>query len=194
VDIKRTDDGLYEAYIFEKHVDPIGIAVVRKRLAAAPGVEFVAQFVGAFSLFARVVADSLATLQQRIVVDYFEAGIRSDYSLNLTGPKPTAPKRGSPPICALVCCSVDTPDAIAFDSQLEARMTAQLTGTQTYASAVVNAPDFDVLADLGADTLEEVLDLVVTLRTELGPGARTATAFADLRDNEIRPGQAAASS
>jgi hypothetical protein len=192
VDIKRTEDDLYEAYIFERHVAPAGISAVKKFLAMQPGVEFVAQFVGAFNLFARVVAPDLGTLQQRIAEDYFEAGIRSDFSLNLTGPKPTAPKRGSPPICALVCCSVDVPDAITFDAQLEDKFNDFLAANRdqfpkgTYASAVINHPDFDVLVDLGEDSIEKVLDLVLQLRTFLGDGARTATAFADLTNNEIR--------
>ena len=192
MDIRRTEDNLYEAYIFEQHVDPRGIAAVKTALAAAPGVEFVAQFVGAFSLFARVVADDLGQLQQRIAEDYFEAGIRSDYSLNLTGPKPTAPKRGSPPIFAMVCCSTDASDVFALDRAVEASF-QRLPDGQSYASAVVNAPDFDILVDLGAQNLEDALDLVVRLRNELPAGARTATAFADLRDNEIRPTQTAPS-
>jgi hypothetical protein len=186
VDIRTSDEGLIEAYVFERHVEPGGIAAIKGSLATAPGVRFVAQFVGAFNLFARVVAEDLGQLQSRIAGEYFDSGVRSDWSLNLTGPKPTAPKRGSPVICALVCCRTSVTDVFGLSDSLDTTF-SKLPAGQSFASAVVNAPDFDILVDLGAETLEDVLDLVVKLRGELPDGARTATAFADLSNNAIRP-------
>jgi hypothetical protein len=180
----RTEEGLIEAYVFERHVADsvaeLGIEGLKTALAAAPGVRFVAQFVGAFNLFARVVAQDLGQLQRRIAGEYYEAGVRSDWSLNLTGPRPSAPKRHSPDVCALVCCQT-TVDPFGVLDVLD----QMFDGAGDYGAAVVNAPDFDVLVDLGAPTIEDVLERVLQLRAVPGIG-RTATAFADLERNAIR--------
>ena len=55
----------------------------------------------------------------------------------------------------------------------------------SYGAAAVTAADFDLLVDLGADSLEDVVDRVLQLRNVEGIG-RTATALADLSDNAIR--------
>jgi hypothetical protein len=178
VDI-RTDEGLIEAYVFERNIESGGIEGIKSGLASAPGVRFVGQFVGAFNLFARVVAADLGELQRRISGEYFDAGVHSDWSLNLTGPRLAAPKRHSPDICAMVCArtSVDPFGLLDDIDELFADV-------GDYGAAVVNAPDFDVLVDLGAATIEEVVDRVVQLRKVRGI-KRTATAFADLT-NAIR--------
>lgn len=176
----RTEEGLLEAYVFERHLEGRGIDDLRGSFAATPGVRFVGQFVGAFSLFGRVVADDLGQLQRRIASEYWEAGIHSDWSLNLTGSRAAAPKRGSPDICALVCART-TADPFEVIEAADERF----LGT-AYGAAVVTARDFDLLVDLGADTVEEVVDRVVELRRVPGIG-RTSTAIADLADNAIRP-------
>jgi hypothetical protein len=177
----RTAEGEIEAYVFERHIEASGIDGLKSSFATAPGVRFVGQFVGAFNLFARVVAADMGELQRRIAGEYWEAGIHSDFSVNLTGNRPAAPKRGSPPICALVCVKVK---ADPFDV-LE-RLDEEFLSAGAYGAAVVTAADFDVLVDLGADTVEDVIDRVLQLRGLPGIG-RTSTALADLTDNEIRP-------
>ena len=176
----RTEEGKIEAYVFERHIEgDASISSLRSELAAQPGVAFVAQFVGAFQLFARVVVDSLSDLQLRIDGDYRNAGIRSDWSVNLTGSRVAAPKRASPDICALVCAKTnqDPFDVIeAIDDEFD--------GT-SYGAAVVTAQDFDLLVDLGADSIEDVIERVRQLRHVEGVG-RTATALADLSENAIR--------
>jgi hypothetical protein len=52
---------------------------------------------------------------------------------------------------------------------------------------VINDQDFDLLVDVGGDTIEHALDRVVALRAFHGIG-RTSTAFADLAE-AIRPTQ-----
>jgi hypothetical protein len=182
IGLRRQEDGLLEAYVFEKASAAARIAELRSGLADAPGVEFVAQFIGHFSLFARVVAESVGQLQERIDGPYRDAGIRSDWSLNLTAASAAAPKRASPDLCALVCArTTDNP----FDvrSALDDGFLRDHEG-----AAVINHPAFDLLIDLGAESIEEVVDRVKALRTQDGIG-RTATAFADLADNAIRPGK-----
>jgi hypothetical protein len=180
----RTKEGELEAYVFERDIGPEGIDSLKGSFATAPGVRFVGQFVGAFTLFARVVADDLSQLQRRISGEYWEAGIRSDWSLNLTGDRLAAPKRASPEICALVCArTADDPFEVI------GRLDDRFLEEGAYGAAVVTAPDFDLLVDLGADTVEEVIDRVLALREVSGIG-RTATAIADLADNAIRPASA----
>jgi hypothetical protein len=178
----RTEEGKIEAYVFERHIDVGGITGIKTGLAGAPGVGFVAQFVGDFNLFARVVADDLADLQRHIAGEYFAAGVRSDWSVNLTGDRILAPKRGSPAICALVRAQVTVEP---FD--LLGTLDEQFRHLDhAYGAAVVTARDFDVLVDLGADTIEEVIGLVQQLRGVSGI-SRTSTALADLTENAIRP-------
>jgi hypothetical protein len=177
----RTKEGKLEAYVFERHIEGGSVDGLRTSFAGQPGVAFVAQFVGAFTLFARVLADDLSQLQGRIAGEYWEAGIHSDWSLNLTAQRVAAPKRASPDICALVC-------ARAIDDPFEVieRIDERFDGSP-YGAAVVTARDFDLLVDLGADRVGDVVDRVLELRHIAGIG-HTATAIADLEGNAIRPG------
>ena len=178
-----TEDGLIEAYVFERHIDAAGPGIdgIRSGLATAPGVRFVAQFVGAFSLFARVVAADIGELQLRIANEYAEAGVHSDWSLNLTASSPNAPKRRSPDSCALVCVQA-TIDPFELFDQLQ----DEYRDSEDFAAAVVTAKDFDLLVDLGAPSTEELVARVRALRKVSGIG-RTSTALADLANNAIRP-------
>lgn len=177
----RTVDGEIEAYIFERHVGEAGFEGIRSGLAEAPGVRFVGQFVGAFNLFARVVASDLGELQRRIAGEYWAAGIRSDFSINLTGARPNAPKRHSPDICALVCAQVT---AHPFD--VLSAIDEAFADVIPYGAALVTAADFDLLVDIGGETIEDVVERVFELRGLPGIG-RTSTALADLADNALRP-------
>ena len=177
-----TAEGLLEAYVFESVADPVGITAVKTQLADAPGVAFVAQFVGHFSLFARVTAASLGELQGRIDGEYREAGVRSKWSLNLTASSAAAPKRASPDLCALVCARSEG-DPFEIRAGLDSVFLERGEG-----AAVINHDDFDLLVDLGAETIDDLVKRVKLLRAQEGIG-RTATAFADLADNAIRPGK-----
>jgi len=179
----RTVDGEIEAYLFERHIEVDGIEGIKSSIATAPGVRFVGQFVGAFNLFARVVANDLGELQRRIAGEYWDSGIHSDFSINLTGYRPAAPKRQSPDICALVCAQVTADPFDVLDALDETFL-----GVIPYGAALVTAADFDLLVDLGGDTIEDVVDRVFELRSLSGIG-RTSTALADLADNAIRPGK-----
>jgi len=175
----RTAEGLIEAYVFEEHIEGGRIGEIKEAFSRAPGVQFVGQFVGSFSLFGRVVARDLAELQGRITNEYWEAGIHSKWSLNLTAYSAVAPKRGSPPICALVRARA-TEDPFDVRDALDDGF---LLGGE--GAAVINDHDFDLLVDVGGDTVEHALDRVVALRSFPGIG-RTATSFADLAD-AVRP-------
>lgn len=182
----RTEQGKIEAYVFEKDIRDTRMSGLRDGFASAPGVAFIGQFVGAFSLFGRVLADDLAQLQGRIDGEYFDAGIRSQWSVNLTGDRFAAPKRASPDLCALVCVRAND-DPFELLGRLDERF-GDLPPSKSYGAAVVTAHDFDVLVDLGAGTVENVIEMVLDLRKVPGIG-RTSTAVADLANNAIRPPQ-----
>jgi hypothetical protein len=175
-----TERNELEAYVFERDVGSKGIDGLKGTFAEQAGVRFVGQFVGAFTLFARVVADDLGQLQGRIKNEYWNAGVRSDWSLNLTANRTAAPKRASPDICALVCARADDDPFQVIDA-----LDGRFLDEGDYGAAVVTARDFDLLVDLGAETVEAVLDRVIALRAIPGIG-RTPTAIADLADNAIR--------
>jgi hypothetical protein len=178
--IRTEPDNKIEAYVFERHIEATRTSGLRESFASQPGVAFVAQFIGAFSLFGRVLADSLQELQSRIDTEYFDAGIRSDWSVNLTGDRERAPKRFSPDICALVKAKV-TDDPYIVVERIDERFDGR-----SYGAAVVTADDFDVLVDLGAATIEDVVDMVLELRRHVEGIGRTSTALADLASNAIR--------
>ena len=178
----RTEEGLLEAYVFEEHIEGGRVDEIKEAFAGTSGVQFVGQFVGSFSLFARVVATELSELQDRIKGEYWEAGIHSDWSLNLTGGSAAAPKRASPDICALVCARAQS-DPFAIWESLDATFLDKDAGE---GAAVVNAHDFDILVDLGSDSIEGAIERVRALRAFEGIG-RTSTAVANLAGNAIRP-------
>ena len=179
-----TAEGLLEAYVFEEHIEGGPIDEIKAAFARKPGVRFVGQFVGSFSLFGRVVAADLPELQKRIKKDYWEAGIHSDWSLNLTASSAAAPKRASPDICALVCARAEG-DPFEIWGRLNAAF-LRIDPDDGEGAAVVNARDFDLLVDLGSDTIDGVIERVKELRAFDGIG-RTSTAVANLAGNAIRP-------
>ena len=179
-----TDRDRLEAYVFERVASTERIADLTAELAGKPDVEFTAQFVGHFSVFARVTAASLKELQNRIDGSYREAGLRSDWSLNLTASSAAAPKRGSPDYCALVCVRTQA-DPFGVQEALEDNFLDLGAGE---GAAVINHDDFDVLVDLGADDYVALVDRVKALRGQPDIG-RTATSFAYLPGNAYRNGE-----
>jgi hypothetical protein len=187
MEIRRQEDGNLESYVFVQHPDGEGIGAVKQAFSEAPGVDFVAQFVGAFTLFGKVLASELGELQTRIDTEYWGRGIRSDWSLNLTTDRTARPKRGSPDFCAMVRAQAEGNPfqvIVGLDDEFLGKVP-----DLAYGAAVVTGHDYDLLVDLGADTVEEVIQMVIQMRKVPGIG-RTATALADLSNgNAIRPQQ-----
>jgi hypothetical protein len=177
VDIRNKDHEI-EAYLFQHHVGDPGINAVRDSLVEMQGVRFVGQFIGAFSLFARVVSPELGELQRRIGDDYARAGVGSTWSVNLTAKSAAAPKRGSPDMCALVLARIKG-DPFEFREMLDADFLDIGDEVPHEGAAVITALDWELLVDLGGDTVEDVLERVAAFRAL--PGVkRTATAIADI--------------
>jgi hypothetical protein len=164
---------------------------VKRELADVPGTYFVAEYEGAFKVFAANESDDLQALQGQTDAA-FAAGVRAEDVLHLVqSSRVASPKRGSPEYSAIVVAiPTDDPfDVLSrVDDEFEARFLADEPDHPNfwYAAAVV-AGKYDILVDLGARTKRAVTDLVVRdLRRVRGIG-RTITSYAYLPGNEIRP-------
>lgn len=181
-------------YIFVREPDP-DPRTVKQNLAGAPGVYFVAEFVGTFLVFAAVEHATLEDLQNAIAGSYWEAGLRSETSTLVESSRLAAPKRGSPDYCGIIRAEVvdrSPTDVLAdLDERFEGRFNADPTHEHFwYGAAVVTGP-YDLLIDLGADSRGDIDRMVARdVRAVAGIG-KTATAHAYLPGNEIRPGKPA---
>jgi hypothetical protein len=148
-------------------------------------VRFSGRFVGSFGGFAAVVAPDLETLQSWIDGTYWDAGIRSDWSVVVKPSNVSIPKRRSPDYCALI--RVRVADGVDPE-ELLARLDAHYEHNweeMGYGAAVVTGGSFDLLVELGAGSLPELWDRVRELRSQAGV-ARTATAVAFVPNNGLR--------
>jgi hypothetical protein len=187
-------DGMLQFYGFTDHVEPgKTVRQMVQDIARQPGVRFVAQFTGSFLVFAAAEHASLGDAQTAIGDAYVNAGLRSEWSQLVVPSRVEAPKRGSPDFCALVRARArDDPETVLgrIDDAFEERHNADPSHTSfSYGAGVVTGRDYDLLIDLGTDTLHELFRTVKDdLRSVSGLG-RTSTATADLRDNAVRPGK-----
>ena len=177
----RTVDGDIEAYIFERHIEVGGFDGIKIGIGRGAWGSVRGAVRGCVQSVRPRGGERSGELQRRIAGEYWEAGIRSDFSINLTGARPNAPKRHSPDICALVCAQA-TADPFDVLSAIDEAFFDVIP----YGAALVTAADFDLLIDIGGETIEDVVERVFELRGLPGIG-RTSTALADLADNAIRP-------
>ena len=148
------------------------------------GVKFVAQFVGSFTEYTRLELPALDDAQRLIAGPLWDAGVRSHASTELKFGI-MGPKRGSPPYCALVRLRAGK-DPFELLDDLDAKFGPLLdTETYWYGAAVVTG-DFDLLVDLGRQSLEELEDSVIGDLRSVPGIASTETSFAYLPGNAIR--------
>jgi hypothetical protein len=179
----RTQEGLLEAYVFEEHIEGGRVDEIKEAFAGTSGVQFVGQFVGSFSLFARVVATELSELQDRIKGEYWEAGIHSSWSLILTGGSAVAPKRASADLCALVCARAQG-DPFAIWESLDATfLDKEPAKVQRCERARLRHP-----GGLGSDTIE--VRSIGSARSRVRRIGRTSTAVANLAATRSDPPRA----
>jgi hypothetical protein len=148
-------------------------------------VQFAGRFVGSFVGFGRVVAPDLETLQSWIDGQYWDAGVRSDWSVVVKPSSLSIPKRRSPDYCAMIRVRVAhdvDPEELLDRLDEHYHDTWEAMG---YGAAVVSGGSFDLLVELGADSLPELWSRVRELRGQAGV-ARTATAVAFLPNNGLR--------
>jgi hypothetical protein len=183
-------------YCFSNDIPPgKTIRQVIDDLAGQPGIRFVAQFTGEYTIFAAAESDTLEELQSAIAENYGPAGISSQW-VKLDGSSSiAAPKRGSPDYCAIVRVKTDgDPEEVlaAIDDRFEERYQQDEPDHHLFgygACTVVPGPDFQILVDLGADSLHEVIRTAkVDLRAVDGvlPSISMSTSF--LPGNAKRPG------
>lgn len=179
------------AYVFMHLLEPgKGIQAVKEEFSRRPGFRFVAQFVGSFVVFGAVELDGgdLEGLQKLIAGEYWEAGVRSEWSTLVKGSVYGIPKRGSPDYCAMIRARADGDPVVALDA-LDAHFGPRVTSQDPdfhYGAGVVSGRGFDLLIDLGATSLGELHRLVLEdVRRVPGVGT-TDSSFAFLPGNEIR--------
>lgn len=156
------------AFVFIDGVDPGGnVADVVEALGGAEGREFpngrvlfASVTVGAHKGFAHVRADEgdLGALQRLIYQDLWAEGVRCEHAVE--GPlytpqgvnaRPMAPKRKSPPFCALVRVRTDD-DPIAVMNEIARRF----EDTDPFQGASVTFGSADLLVELAGDSLDAV--------------------------------------
>jgi len=162
---------------------------VKRAIARQRGVYFVAQFEGAFKILAAMEHDSLQELQADADA-YWEAGIRTETLRLVSSSQIAAPKRGSPTHCAIIRAeaTADPREVLAaLDGAFEGRVGADPDHEHFWYAAAVVTGRYDLLIDLGADSLGE-LDSIIMDELRPVPGiGRTETSTAYLPGNEIRP-------
>ena len=184
----QTEKGPLQAYVFMHELAGGEPREVLGRFAALEGVRYAAQFVGSFIGFGAVEVADLRQLHRLMADGAWKAGVRCEWSVVVKPGVRAAPKRGSPPYCALVRAdTVGDPRAVldSLDAYAEERFPPNDNGFR-YASAVVNGRGFDLLVEFGSTSLEELYRLILEeLRPREGIGS-TDSAFAYLPDNELR--------
>jgi hypothetical protein len=180
-----------ESYVFMSDLD-VGTnpRQVKEAFATRRGVRFVAEFVGSFKIFGAVETATLEDLQNLIAGEYWETGLRSDWSTLVKASELMTPKRGSPDYCAIVRAQ-PTDDAIEVLGRLDDRFRERFEadpahGHFVYGAAVVTG-SWDLLIDLGADSRSEVMGLVLDDVRQVSGIGRTQTSLAYLPGNAIRP-------
>lgn len=147
-------------------------------------VIFASEFVGAYHGFAHVRVDDadgegLKRLQHFIAGPLFDAGARSNYATESAVAETTdgkkGAKRGSPGIIGLTRITVKRSKAEDVWTQLVALIEER---PETFVGASIVSGDFDILLQLGGETLEEVQNAAFELSSVSGI-VRSETALTD---------------
>ena len=147
-------------------------------------VIFASEFVGAYHGFAHVRVDDedgqgLKRLLRFIGGPLFDAGARSNYATESAVAETTdgkkGAKRGSPGIIGLVRIKVRRSKAGEVWTQVEALIQER---PETFVGASLVDGDFDILLQLGGETLKEVQDAAFELSSVTGI-VRSETALTD---------------
>jgi hypothetical protein len=176
-------DGKLHVHVFS-HAASFSPSETAERVSSTPEVAFVGQFLGAFQVYAHLKVDDLQQAMQ-VVDDMWSRGLRTESSLELKVSAVRGPKRASPAFCALVRIRPQADPFVLLDRLDEYFAPRDDLKTFSYGAAVVSGR-YDLLVDLGSETLEE---LERTVREDLqgveGVG-KTETSWADLRKNAFR--------
>ncbi len=156
------------------------------------GVRFAHQFVGSFVAFGAVTVDSLQQLQEMIAGEYWDAGVRSEWSIVVKPGRYDAPHKHSPPFHALVRVRTGTRTANAVLEAIDDAFAPKVDPLIReygedhwrdhfyYASALVSGKGFDILVELADNSLEELTTLIFERIGAIEGVASTDTAFAQI--------------
>jgi hypothetical protein len=191
------EEAAINAYVFMHLFEPGApregfnkIEDVLDQFRSKTGVRWAHQFVGSFVAFGAVDADSLGDLQARIAGEFWDAGVRSEWSLATKPSLFGAPHHGSPPFHALIRVRTKrrNPDDVLDD--LDAAFTpivVPLIGDYGedgwrdhfyYAAATVSGKGFDILVELAAGSMEDLTKLIFERIRPIDGVSSTDSSFA----------------
>jgi hypothetical protein len=149
-------------------------------------VIFASQYVGSFQVYAHARVDSTEDAMS-LSNALWPAGVHTTISSEVALSQIQAPKRHSPQFSALVRVR---PAGNPFDllTALDERFEHLFDpdGGYWYGAAVVTGRGYDVLVDLGRDTLEDLVTSVLVDLREVDGLGRTDTSWSDLGVNSFR--------
>jgi hypothetical protein len=183
-------------YCFSNDIPPgKTIRQVVDDIAGQRGIRFVAQFTGEYKIFAAAEFDEFEELQSAIAENYGPAGLSSQWVKLDGSSRIEAPKRGSPDYCAIVRVKIagDQDEVLAaIDDRFEERYQQDEPDHHLFsygACTVVPGSDFQILVDLGADSLREVIRTAKEdLRAVDGVLPSISMSLSFLPGNAKRPG------
>jgi DNA-binding Lrp family transcriptional regulator len=177
--MQNSEDPAINAYVFMHVLDPAPpragfnkIADVLDQFRSKTGVRWAHHFVGSFVAFGAVDADSLEDLQARIAGEFWDAGVRSEWSLAVKPSLYGAPHRASPPFHALirvrtkrrnpddVLDDLDAAFAPIVDPLIQEHGEVGWREHFYYAAATVSGKGFDILVELAAASMEDLTTLI----------------------------------
>jgi hypothetical protein len=173
-DLDYSRDTLH-AFVFIEHVpDDDTPAELARRLYGLPQVRFASDAVGPYLAFAHLELDDrddLGGLQDLISNELWNAGVHCKYCTEV-GTYRVGAKRSTPDIIGLVSIVVE---AGALDAVIEA-----FDELGVVKGASILTGDFDILAQVNGDTVDEVLGKIMRLQGVRGI-VHTSTALMDGR-------------
>lgn len=162
---------LHEGRRFEKENDP-------PRRANPFGVRFAHQVVGSSVIFGAVSAPSFERLQSWIANQFWDVGVRSEWSIADRPSRYLAPYRHSPPFYAFIRVRTSgNPRAVldALDASMDRKILPLLEeygpddeygrggwrDQFDYRAATVSGKGVDILVELAANSIQELTDTII---------------------------------
>lgn len=184
------DDAEFDAYVFMHLLEPgTTIQSVVESFKSKEGVRWAQQFVGSFVVFGAVTVSSFERLQELIAGEYWQAGVRSDWS---AADRPSlwgAPHKHSPPYYAIVRVrTAANPRNVlgALDQKMREKIDPLIKehgedGWREifdFRAATVSGKGVDILVEMAAHSIEELKTTILDYIGTTDGVASTDTSFA----------------
>jgi hypothetical protein len=192
------DEGTVDAYVFMHLIEPADIPEDRTQIGellrrfreakefrddyegfegTRIGVRWAQQMVGSYVVFGAVTAPSLQVLESWIAKEFWEAGVRSEWSVADTPSRYRAPYKHSPPYYAFVRVRTrGNPRNVlkALDTMMDDKILPLIVDHGEddehgiggwrdffdYRAATVSGKGFDILVELAAHSIEELTTVI----------------------------------